>query len=145
MRWVRYHFLSRTRRLLRFHERRGVAGATYMAVAYLLAFLLFPRPIAVLAMLYSALGDAAAALIGKRWGNHTTRWGKSWEGAAAGGLTSISVGMLMPGVPTSAALVGGIAAATLEFLPLRLNDNLRVVIGGGAAVWATAILAAPIG
>ena len=33
VRWARYHFLKRTRIMLRPHERRGLAGATYMAVA----------------------------------------------------------------------------------------------------------------
>ena len=55
----RYWFLRTTRAWLRGHERRGFAGATYMAVAYALAYALFPRPIAVAAMLYNGLGDAA--------------------------------------------------------------------------------------
>jgi dolichol kinase len=50
-RWARYHFLLRTRRLLRPHERHGLAGATYMAIAYFVAAAVFPRPIAVVAML----------------------------------------------------------------------------------------------
>src|ERR1700741_1223975 len=53
----RYWFLRYTRRMLRPHERRGFAGATYMAVAYALAVVLFPMPIAVMAMLFNGLGD----------------------------------------------------------------------------------------
>ncbi|MDF1505610.1 hypothetical protein PYV61_21850, partial [Roseisolibacter sp. H3M3-2] len=52
--------------LLRPHERERWSGATWMAIAYLLAVALFPRPAAVAAMLGVALGDAAAAVIG-RW------------------------------------------------------------------------------
>lgn len=141
-RWARYHFLRRTRTLLRAHERRGLAGATYMVLAYLLALLLFPRPIAVTAMLYNGLGDAAAALVGKRWGRHRTRWGKSWEGAGAALAVNLAVGLVVPGVPLPAALAGALAAAVLEFLPLPLDDNLRVVVGGGAVAWLAAVLAA---
>ncbi|HEX8904052.1 MAG TPA: hypothetical protein VF771_04380, partial [Longimicrobiaceae bacterium] len=84
LRWraPRYWFLRYTRRMLRFHERRRFAGATYMALAYAAAVLLFPRPIAVMSMLFNGFGDAAAALVGKRWGRRRTAWGKSWEGFA---------------------------------------------------------------
>lgn len=137
--WARYHFLRRTRTMLRPHERRGLAGATYMVVAYLVALLLFPKPIAVVAMLYNGLGDATAALVGKRWGRHRTRWGKSWEGAGAALAVNLAVGLLVPGVSPAAALVGALAAATLEFLPLPLDDNLRVTLGGGAAAWLASL------
>jgi dolichol kinase len=140
MRWARYHFLSRTRTLLRTHERHGFAGATYMVVAYAAALLLFPTPIAVAGMLYNGLGDASAALVGKRFGRHRTAWGKSWEGFAAGLAVSLAVGLLLPGIPPLAALAGGLTAAIIEFLALPLDDNLRVTLGGATAAWAAATL-----
>ena len=87
-------------------------------------------------MLYNGLGDAAAALVGKRWGRHRTAWGKSWEGFAAGLATSLAVGMVVPGISPAGAMAGALAAATLEFLPLRLDDNVRVTLGGALACWA---------
>lgn len=131
----RYYFLRATRTLLRRHERRGFAGATYMAVGYAIAFAVFPRPVAVAAMLYNGLGDAAAALVGKRFGRHRTRWGKSWEGFAAALATCLAVGFVVPGVPPAGAVLGALAASTLEFLPLRLDDNVRVTLGGALACW----------
>lgn len=133
---VRYHFLRRTRTMLRPHERRRFSGATYMALAYAAATLVFPKPVAVTAMLYNGLGDAAAALVGRRWGRHRTRWGKSWEGFAAALGVNVAVGLVVPGVSPAAALLGGAAAAALEFAPLPLDDNLRVVLGGGLMAWA---------
>jgi dolichol kinase len=132
----RYYFLRATRTLLRRHERRGFAGATYMAVGYAVALAVFPLPVAVAGMLYNGLGDAAAALVGKRWGRHRTAWGKSWEGFAAGLATSLAVGMVVPGISPAGAVLGALAAATLEFLPLRLDDNVRVTLGGALACWA---------
>ncbi|MEX2582941.1 MAG: hypothetical protein WD766_06695 [Gemmatimonadota bacterium] len=138
VRWARYHFLSRTRHLLRSGERYRISGATYMAVGYLIAFLLFPPAIAVVAMLYNGLGDAAAALVGKRWGRHRARWGKSLEGTAAGLLVNFAAGVVVPGIALPTAPGGAAAAALLEFLPLPLDDNLRVTLGGGLALWLSA-------
>lgn len=133
--WVRYRFFLATREMLRGHERNRLSGATYMAGAYLLALLLFPLPIAAAAMLYNALGDAAAAIVGRRWGRLRTSWGKSWEGAAAGAVVNIGVGLALSGIGPWAAVVGGVMAAAVEFLPLPLDDNLRVTLLGGLALW----------
>ncbi|HEU4561667.1 MAG TPA: hypothetical protein VFS20_27825 [Longimicrobium sp.] len=142
----RYWFLRYTRRMLRHHERRRFAGATYMAVAYAAAVLLFPKPIAVMAMLFNGFGDAAAALVGKRFGRHRTAWGKSWEGFAAGLAVNLAVGLtisaLGPGLPALAAVAGGTAAAVLEFLDLPIDDNVRVTLGGGGVAWVVAMLLA---
>jgi dolichol kinase len=135
----RYWFLRYTRRMLRHHERRRFAGATYMAVAYALAVVLFPKPIAVMAMLFNGLGDAIAALVGKRFGRHRTAWGKSWEGFAAGLAVNLAVALaissLAPGLPLLAAATGALAAAVLEFLDLPIDDNVRVTLGGGGVAW----------
>ncbi|HEX8903915.1 MAG TPA: hypothetical protein VF771_03695 [Longimicrobiaceae bacterium] len=140
----RYWFLRYTRRMLRFHERRRFAGATYMALAYAAAVLLFPRPVAVMAMLFNGFGDAAAALVGKRWGRRRTAWGKSWEGFAAGLATNLAVATLVTtvdgAIPLAAGIAGAAAAATLEFLDLPVDDNVRVTLGGGAVAWLVARL-----
>ena len=140
----RYWFLRYTRRMLRHHERRRFAGATYMAVAYALALVLFPKPIAVMAMLFNGFGDAAAALVGKRFGRHRTAWGKSWEGFAAGLTVNLAVAVaissLAPSVPLLAAAAGAATAAVLEFLDLPIDDNVRVTLGGGGVAFLVALL-----
>lgn len=141
IRWARYAFLKRTRRLLRGRERDSYAGATYMAVAYLLAYLIFPVPVAVTAMFYNGLGDASAALVGKRWGRHRMASGKSWEGFAAAAAVNTAVGLAMPAIPPAAALVGGIGAAAIEVLPISIDDNFTVTLGGGALLFAGTLVA----
>ncbi len=134
-RWARYHFLRRTRTLLRPRERRGLAGATYMAIAYTLAVFLFPKPVAVAAMLYNGLGDAAAALVGRRWGRLRIWRGKSLEGAVAGLVVMLLIGVLLPGIPPGAAVVGAVTAALLELADLPPDDNLWVTLGGAVGLW----------
>jgi len=115
-----------------------------MAVAYALAVVLFPKPIAVMAMLFNGFGDAAAALVGKRFGRHRTAWGKSWEGFAAGLAVNLAVGLtissLAPVLPAPAAVAGALAAAVLEFLDLPIDDNVRVTLGGGGVAFLVALL-----
>lgn len=128
-------FLRMTRGMLRDREREGVSGATWMAIAYLAAVLLFPLPVAVVAMLYNAFGDGLAAIIGKRFGRLRVAGGKSLEGAAAGFAANFVAGLAVPGIPVVAAATGGAAAAILELLPIPIDDNLVVTLGGGAALW----------
>lgn len=143
MRGPRYHFLRRTRAMLRPRERRGLTGATWMALAYAAAALLFAAPVAVAAMLFNALGDAAAALVGRRWGRHRTASGRSWEGFAAGLAVNLAVALAL-GLATGAfgwvaAASGALAAALLEMLDLPLDDNARVTLGGGAVLALAAL------
>ena len=146
LRWrtPRYWFLRYTRRMLRHHERRRFAGATWMALAYATAVLLFPRPIAVMGMLFNGFGDAAAALVGKRFGRRRTAWGKSWEGFAAGAAVNLAVATLIstldPSLPLPAAAAGALTAATLEFLDLPVDDNVRVTLGGAGTAWLVSLL-----
>jgi dolichol kinase len=144
VRGFRYLFFRLTRTMLRHHERHGLTGGTWMAVSYALALLLLPTPIAVAAMLFNGLGDAAAALVGKRFGRHRTRWGKSWEGFAAGLATNLTVGLtisaLAPALSPAGAALGALAAASLELAPLPLDDNVRVTLGGGLAAWLGSVL-----
>ena len=102
--------------------------------------------VAVAAMLFNGLGDAAAALVGKRWGRHRTSWGKSWEGFAAGLVTDLAVAgavcLVAPSVPFAAAAFGALVAATVEFAPLPVDDNVRVTLVGGAAIGLGMVLLA---
>jgi dolichol kinase len=103
--------------------------------AFLTVALVPPRDVVTTALWYLALGDAAAALVGRRWGR--VRIGaKSLEGSLACFLVCWAAGTLClspaPGRPE--ALAGAILATLLEALPLPFNDNLWIPLVSGLGV-----------
>ena len=136
--------------LLKPNEEQRVTAATYLAVAGLAALLLFDVMVAGLALLFLALGDPAAALVGSRFGRR--RWfavrgpgprsrpGKSLEGTLAFVAVALGLAVLLwyKGAFTLfwPAAAGAVVAAIVEFLPLPIDDNISVPLVSGAAMWA---------
>jgi dolichol kinase len=127
-------FARRVDPYLRPRERTGPVLAVHFltGVGVLLAAIA-PRPIAATALAYLVLGDAAAALVGRRFGKR--RFGaKSLEGSLACFVCCLAAGALtLPAHP--AAVLGGALAATIaEALPGPLDDNLSVPLLGAAVL-----------
>ena len=126
-------------RLLREREAHRVTGASYILLGTLGAFAIFPRDVAVLAVLFTSVGDPIAGLVGVRapgW----RAFGKSPVGTAAMAVAGLVVagllhaaGEITIGWPV---VVGAVVAAVVELLPLRVDDNLRVPLVSGAAMVA---------
>lgn len=115
------------------------SGILWTMAGAILTIGLVPYPDIVLACLgYLAVGDAAAALVGKRWG-HIRYGDKSLEGSAACFLTCWVVGIFVlnsPGGRAPEAAVGAFAAALLEGLPLPFDDNLWIPVASGLVLTA---------
>lgn len=74
-------------------ERREVTGATYLWLSATLLAFAFEKDVAVLALLFLAVGDPAAALIGVR--DHRARvFGKSLAGTFAFACVALGAGLL---------------------------------------------------
>lgn len=114
------------------HEYSRPSGAPYVFIGYLLAALLYSPAIAILVMLYTSIGDTAAALIGQRYGK-IHLGSKTLEGT----LACFIVCLLLT-LPTHltflASLAGASAAAIAELIRWPfLNDNIAIpVLSGGA-------------
>jgi len=122
--------------LLREHEWHGPSGATWLVLALLGAALFFPRDVAIAAMCAVALGDAAAAIVGRALAG-TASHRKSLSGSAACfAASAISAGAIA-GFPWAEAAIIGILAAVAERPRRPLDDNLRIVIvvGCGILLW----------
>ncbi len=118
--------------LFRERERRGITGATWLAVAMAVAAWSLPEPSAIAALWAVAVGDSAAALAGRL---AAAPGGKTLIGSLACVVaTMLGVWWLTPATPGIAALIG-LAASVAERLPSRIDDNLRVTAGAGVAAW----------
>lgn len=116
-------------------ESRGISASTYLLLGALAAFLIFPVEIAVAAVLFLAVADPIASVVGERWG-HRRVGAKSVEGSLAFLVAALVVGAVLagagggPGVVVAAA--GGLAAAAAELLPLPVDDNLTIPLISGS-------------
>ena len=131
-------FISNTAVLLKESESSRVLGSTYMAVASLLVFLFFDKELAILALMYIAVGDPLAGVVGKRYGR-VKIGSKSVEGTVAFAVGAGGVGCaLIAGgldVPYWVALAGAGVGALVELLPIPVDDNLTVPAVSGAVMW----------
>ncbi len=123
--------------MLRPHESQALTGATWLALTMAAVAWLAPPPAAIAGLWAAAVGDAAAAVVGRGVSalRRRTPTQKTWTGsAAATASTMLGVLWLTAATPTVAAALGLVAAAA-ERPRLRLDDNLRV--GGAVALAAT--------
>lgn len=123
--------------LLREHESRGVSGATWLVLAFLIAVIAFPADVAVAAMCGVALGDAAAAIVGRTLGGAPAHHGKSLAGSAACLAATALAARWIADFTWREALVAGILASIAERPRHPLDDNLRITlaVGCGILLW----------
>lgn len=133
-----FTFLFHT--LLREYERIHITGASYILIASLLTFLVFPRDIAVLALCFLAVGDPAAAIARSQAIRYRS---KIALGAAACFLscfiTAVAFYYAVLPLPPLMMLVGISAATAVETLRLPLNDNLTMPLLSALAMYLMGI------
>ncbi len=113
--------------IVRPKESNGFTGATHILFSGFVCLLVFSRPAAALAMSTIILGDAAAALVGRRWGKHKYNHAdRSWEGSSAFFAASLIPAFLIPGLPLWIGIVGAALATLVEAFSNQIDDNLSV-------------------
>lgn len=125
-----------------------VSGGAFVLAAALLVNLLFVPYIAAPALAVMLTGDAAAALIGRKFGRHKAPNGKSWEGVFAFVLVGYGVLALVtylaaaPGFFYWAGIFAVILAAFAELFEkqLKLDDNFSIPLCVGAVLFAAECL-----
>lgn len=123
------------------HEWHRVNSATWFITALLILASVAPLRSAALGCVVLALGDPAAAMVGRRWGRLKIAQNRTLEGAltfaAVGTLASLAVLAVLPGAPTShlaLALTAGVVGALTELYSGRVDDNLSIPLVTAAAV-----------
>ena len=116
-------------------EAADITGATYLLIAIFFAFYFFGMDVALPVLMFVAVGDPAAALIGSRCPGPRI-WGKSPLGIIAFAAASLAVWAILAaagfGAWSWAVVITACFAAAVEFAPIPLDDNLTVpLIAGG--------------
>ena len=117
--------------IVRPKESQNFTGATFILTSGWLCPLLFSLPAATLGMLMIILGDTFAALVGRRWGRHSTVGNRTVEGSVAFLAASFGAGALTPGLPIMIGLTAAPLATIVETLSTRIDDNLSVPLISG--------------
>ena len=122
-------------RILREHERFNLLGSTYLFIAALLCIHSFEKGIAVVSLGFLVVGDNVAALVGRRWGR-IRLLDKSLEGSLGCFFACLIVGWVYPGTDVTwpMIVVGAFTATLFEFLPIPMDDNLRMSLSAGFAM-----------
>jgi len=119
--------------VVRESEDHTITGATTVFIAGFLTVLIFERPVAIFAMLILSLADATAALIGRKWGNHSL-FEKSVEGTMTFLIVALALAFLLPDLPRAGAVAAAGIATIAEVLPSPIDDNLIVPLSAATTI-----------
>ena len=129
---------SVTSAVLRKREKGNFASAPVtLGLGALLSLLVFPPPVAAVAIYALAFGDSVSSLVGQFLGRLRPGFlrGKSIEGFSACLVVSSAAGYFVFG-EWKAALAAGFAAALTDALPLREFDNIALPLAAGLSALA---------
>ena len=118
-------------------EARGIASSTWYAVGILLAFVAFPRALALSSVLVMGLADPAASLIGRRWGKRPFLGG-TLEGSIAFLLVATAILIARHSAPV--ALLAAVVSVIAERRSWPLDDNLAVPMACGVGLLVGGLL-----
>lgn len=129
--------------ILKQSESAEITGATWFLIAAFFTFFFYGAEIALPVLLFVAIGDPAAALVGSRFPGP-----RFWEKSPSGIVAFIAAGLGVWAIICAAGygqwswaiVVAAAIAAAVEFAPTPIDDNLTVPLIGGAVM--TAALAA---
>ena len=138
--WISKIFGKLFNRMLRSHELEGkLTGASYVLIGSFISIVLFPKEIAVLALLFTAVGDTAAALYGRKFGKLRI-WNKTLEGSLVGLIACFIIALFFPRIADIIKFGGAFAAMFIELLPIKIDDNLRIPLFSGIIMYSLSIL-----
>ena len=133
------------RPVMREREKTRVNSAIFYITAMLIVYFAFPAKVVVLTMLFIAIADPVAGIVGVHWGRRKLATHVSLEGSAAcaavcallAGLCAeflfdahLSISSLL-----LFSLLGGVVGAVAESSFKKLDDNLVMPLLSAPALW----------
>ncbi|MGZ3652180.1 MAG: diacylglycerol/polyprenol kinase family protein [Bdellovibrionota bacterium] len=152
--WVNSIAVKAMGGVMRDTEVNQLTGIPFYMASCLFAFLIFPRHVTVLAILYLAFGDPSSSFFGVLYGRNKIFPNKSLQGTL-GGFVVCAVATFAylhwqafpPGKVLLLSLIGGFAGALSELLPLNIDDNFAIPVVSGAlmalALWSAQLPLSP--
>jgi glycerol-3-phosphate acyltransferase PlsY len=123
-------------KIMRREELKSISGNSFYILGIFIVLALFSKPVVLLSVLFLAIGDPVAGMVGTLWGRHKLLGDKSAEGAAANflftGAASFLLGYSYLGMGIekawALALVGGTVSTVSELIPFPLDDNFTIPV-----------------
>jgi dolichol kinase len=112
-----------------------VLGPVTLGIGAMLALILYPSPVASVAIFALAFGDGFASLIGRIFGNIRPAFlkGKSLEGSLAC-FIAVYIAAFLVLNNSQSALIAAFTATAVEALPLEDYDNILLPVTVGIVV-----------
>ncbi len=118
--------------MLKKNELKGdLTGATWLLSSWTITTYFFEMIVAVSALMFLAIGDSFAAIIGKLY--PLGRIGKkTLSGSLAGFIVSFGIVILICNtLPPIVIFTGAFGAMFIELLPMKIDDNFTIPIFSG--------------
>ncbi|MDZ7374329.1 MAG: glycerol-3-phosphate acyltransferase [candidate division KSB1 bacterium] len=128
---------ARLSSVLKEKEAHRFSSISLFLLASAITMVVFPLPIAWLALAYLVFGDMFGKFFGLQYGRHPF-FHKTVEGTLAclAGCSVLAYWIAPAvGVPFGVALAGALAASAAESLPLGVDDNLSMALVSGATMY----------
>lgn len=120
-----------TKFIIRNKEREHLSGAIFFIISSIISFAVFDYSIALCAVLFTILGDFAAAVMGTAFGKKKIFREKSYVGVLSGFIMNLIVGLLL--IPDYPIMLLSMAttASIVETVTHKIDDNLSVPLFAG--------------
>ena len=130
--YIRFFFHKYLKSVLRPNELNGhLTGATWMLIGFTFSVIIFDFEVSVLALLFLAVGDAVAGLVGRAFPIGKI-WDKSIFGSLSGFLFCVLFGLALNNTLSLQIIIfGAISGMFIELIPLKINDNFSIPVFSG--------------
>ncbi|MFC1565201.1 diacylglycerol/polyprenol kinase family protein [candidate division KSB1 bacterium] len=113
--------------LVREHEEKYFTGSTFLLLSAVIVISFFPKDFAIVSLMILTISDAAAALIGRKFGRIKIV-DKTLEGSLAFLSTALVIGLIYPGISNGQAITAAVSATVIELIPQPLDDNFVIPV-----------------